>query len=1061
MYTFTKSLDLVSVKAKNARPNQKINLTTLVKEIQESLDYIQEIIQEIRKLSLKLYEFQATELEKESVKETISVLKKKLPYFIASGFCPKHHNDATLDYNGNLQLDIDIKQCGGNRKALEIKAHLEALGLPYVLAAFISPSGYGLKIILATDNKDITKHAMAAEQVIAYLSGLLRISSSLFDKLGASQPCFYSYDPHAYINEGTIKEFTIKEPQNTAPINLSPKAYTFSPDAGQNNARRAVQFLIDNRLDVASCYNDYLTISAACYKTFGADNSDIAEAILENSAAYRQSNYRKKFFQRWKTFASGTKANAGTLVNLAKKNGFVFANKDKSPSKPKSCYKGIFPHITPLKEYQLKKYVSEIQDALLGDILAHDRLQIQGATDIGKTTAIINLITPVYYAKLQKVGIKKIIIPVPRKSLDFTQKIKAQTGINTAFIDGTAEEADIKAALHGNPIVVVTYDSLHKLENVLGESLLVPDEIQKLVTDNTFRAQVCSNFYELLSIAKKVCIISATPVLELCAGSLIEDAPELNYQLIKINADKRQKKPLTATFYKGRRNSVLMSHLYGCLKDTTPGRHIILLNDFKELQTAKEIIDAQFGAETVAILYAKEPKYSTDSPILKGHILDETKIILCTSFADAGIDFDFEVASIGQFGHVPLSDRAQFFGRPRAKQDLNQNLKIRLFFSLGDKTKEQIQQEFKDAVVFGPKEPIDAIERFREELRFTQKTAQRWNGDGLDFTNDFKKAGATSGIAFDWHSKTWKPSIIDIIEKQHKNTETLLTTYGKLYALTFFDETIEIMEPVFFDNKQKHLDAQELLAQKRKLEKEAKAEAFELFCSNIPLCLQIVYHTCQNRHIRNKIRALQPQERSMSQEALTLKNLHPKTSAKMLAPALRFLELMHFCTLMRDMRQQDIPKVLLNTIKEKDYQHFKNSIIELWRLNKLQKDKGRDLDAKDLWAAKESRSIRQLIMGRNNLTLTDLKTIYRTAAGNRKINELNLKKRFKELYELKYNKKTRTFIFSKTRTLKDVIEAAKNGKMPPQHDPTEGISNMLKNNDLELAENAKKFIVKE
>ena len=126
MYTFTKSLDLVSVKAKNARPNQKINLTTLVKEIQESLDYVQETIQEIRKLSLQLYEFQATELEKESVKETISVLKKKLPYFIASGFCPKHHNDATLDYNGNLQLDIDIKQCGGNRKALESKAHVEA-----------------------------------------------------------------------------------------------------------------------------------------------------------------------------------------------------------------------------------------------------------------------------------------------------------------------------------------------------------------------------------------------------------------------------------------------------------------------------------------------------------------------------------------------------------------------------------------------------------------------------------------------------------------------------------------------------------------------------------------------------------------------------------------------------------------------------------------------------------------------------------------------------------------------------------------------------------------------
>ena len=133
MYTFTKSLDLVSVKAKNARPNQKINLTELVKEIKEPADYVLQLIVEVRKLSLQLYEFQASELEKESLENKISVLKKKLNYFIASGFCPKHHSDATIDYNGNLQIDIDIRQCGGNRKALEIKAHLEALVLPLSL----------------------------------------------------------------------------------------------------------------------------------------------------------------------------------------------------------------------------------------------------------------------------------------------------------------------------------------------------------------------------------------------------------------------------------------------------------------------------------------------------------------------------------------------------------------------------------------------------------------------------------------------------------------------------------------------------------------------------------------------------------------------------------------------------------------------------------------------------------------------------------------------------------------------------------------------------------------
>ena len=194
-----------------------------------------------------------------------------------------------------------------------------------------------------------------------------------------------------------------------------------------------------------------------------------------------------------------------------------------------------------------------------------------------------------------------------------------------------------------------------------------------------------------MSQAKKVCIISATPVLELCSGGILgrhisdKTKNKLNYKLIKITAAKDQKKTIAPVFYKGRRLAVSMQHLDTCLNSTTPGRHIILLNDLKELETAAEIINGKYNPEAVNILSSKKLEYSTDSPFFKGKLSDQTKIILCTSYADAGLDFSFEVASIGQFGYVLSTDRAQFLGRARNTDGINQDLKVKLFFSYKEK----------------------------------------------------------------------------------------------------------------------------------------------------------------------------------------------------------------------------------------------------------------------------------------------------------------------------------------------------------------------------------------
>lgn len=1077
MLFFTQGADRIDTPPAQASKNKKTNLQELCDAISSPAPAVVQAIAEIRSLTAKLYTSDGlTDQQAKDLKAATTTQKKELPYFIASGFCEQHHNDQNLQYNGILQIDIDIKSTGGDQQAQELKSRLAAFNLPYILAAFISPSGYGLKLLFATDNHDINRHHSAALQAFEHLAALLNIDIKLFDRLGASQPCYYSYDQDIYINTGQISEFKIKAP-TVPPARPKEKRTIKQITSDSDTVTAAAKFLIDNKIDVAACYDDYLKISAACFSAFGTDGADIAKDILDNSSAYLESEYRRNFDQHWKSLYKGTKTTGATIVHLAKQNGF------KPASAKKTTFDGIFLNIKPVKEYQIKKYVTEIQNELLNDILTFDRLQVQGATDIGKTTAIINMMTPAYFSQLQAAGIEKIIIPVPRKSLDFTGKIFDQTDIKTTFIDGTADQTDIKGAMYGSSIIVVTYDSLYKLKEILPVALVVPDEIQKLINDNSFRSDTCANFFELLSQAKKVCIISATPVLELCAGDILGDGVtqktknKLNYKLIKITAAKDQRKIITPVFYKGRRQAVSMQYLDTCLNSTTPGRHIVLLNDLKELETGAEIINAKYHPDAVNILSSKKPEYSTDSPFFKGKISDQTKIILCTSYADAGLDFSFDVASIGIFGRASISDRAQFLGRPRAAGSANAELQIKLFFSYQDKDADQIKAEFKSGENFKPKAKTGDLEqpeaatdtkqpptersaynRLKAAIITAENAAAAWTNTGLSFTNDLKKGGEAISVIFDHETKTWQPSLIDIIAAHQRQTEQLLTTYGKIKAMTFFDSTIEILEPVFIDNTESNKEAAELLTEKRQAEKDQKAAAFELFCANIPASLEIVYHSSRDRQLRQNIAKLKKQDRKLSDQAKDLKEQHASACKYLMVPAVRYLELIKLAGIIRDLNQSDIPAILLNTSTEKKYQEFKNSIIELWRLNKKQKDSGTGLDAKDRQHAWQSERIRQELKDKTEMTAAEIKQVYKKATGQPG-DLATAKKRIAELYFLIYNKKEKLYFIGVKKDLKSIIDSAKNGRMMQQHFCGGGGGKTLNNNNLQNNTGTKKLVI--
>jgi hypothetical protein len=89
-------------------------------------------------------------LNKKDILSKARQQKLKLPWLLLSGTQLQGHNNKDISYNGAIQIDIDIKEIGGNKKALEIKEKLSKL--PFVQLACISPSSYGVKAIVHTTN---------------------------------------------------------------------------------------------------------------------------------------------------------------------------------------------------------------------------------------------------------------------------------------------------------------------------------------------------------------------------------------------------------------------------------------------------------------------------------------------------------------------------------------------------------------------------------------------------------------------------------------------------------------------------------------------------------------------------------------------------------------------------------------------------------------------------------------------------------------------------------------------------------------------------------------------
>ena len=134
-------------------------------------------------------------------------LKKQLPAFTPSGtFNNGRKADLLTEYSSHIILDVD-KITPEQVNDIITKAAL----IPNTFAAFISPSGNGVKILVYVNNPG-EYHKTAYAQAAAYYETKLAIK---FDPSGkdVSRLCFMSYDPDCYRNLDATP-FQVQLPEN-------------------------------------------------------------------------------------------------------------------------------------------------------------------------------------------------------------------------------------------------------------------------------------------------------------------------------------------------------------------------------------------------------------------------------------------------------------------------------------------------------------------------------------------------------------------------------------------------------------------------------------------------------------------------------------------------------------------------------------------------------------------------------------------------------------------------------------------------------------------------------
>jgi hypothetical protein len=158
------------------KPSRELDACEIIQRIKNPEPRVQGIIRELRRATTKA---------------TADRLKKTLPGLTWSGTFTKRAKDALCKYSGLLCADLDHVN---DPPAIVAKMQT----FPFIFAAFISPSGTGVKVVFRVGDNP-TDHGRTFNGIDAFLRGTIDHAP---DPQAKDLPrlCFLSHDPNAFLN---------------------------------------------------------------------------------------------------------------------------------------------------------------------------------------------------------------------------------------------------------------------------------------------------------------------------------------------------------------------------------------------------------------------------------------------------------------------------------------------------------------------------------------------------------------------------------------------------------------------------------------------------------------------------------------------------------------------------------------------------------------------------------------------------------------------------------------------------------------------------------------------
>jgi replicative DNA helicase len=224
-------------------------------------------------------------------------IKDNLPAVTVSGtFKEARRIDNVASVTSMLQVDLDKVDI---KKKELFKLH------ECCVSAFISPSGNGVKAIIAVDYTDAKQHRDAVYTVEKFLEENIKVDNDPSVK-DITRLMYVSYDEDIFINDNVIP---LKLKTKPAP----PKPKPYKPKFTDNRRDDIQEILSYIPADVS--YEDWIRVGMAL-KTSGEDRS-VWETWSSYGSKYRKGDCSE---QRWNGF--NNTVGKGTLVHLAKQNGY-------------------------------------------------------------------------------------------------------------------------------------------------------------------------------------------------------------------------------------------------------------------------------------------------------------------------------------------------------------------------------------------------------------------------------------------------------------------------------------------------------------------------------------------------------------------------------------------------------------------------------------------------------------------------------------------------------------------------------------------------------------------